>query len=162
MELTPTRNTNTEHHRRRQGHGHSICVATTKESEHVGFKNSRKKDKENFRVVFAWGDNSRGQLGFGFNADADPIKFMNKSKVFGENCTLRPTVAVGVSEVFTEVEGLIPERVAAGKFFSAVVTARTTVMTFGDNDYGQLGQGDLVGVGEEGLGAGERETGRRN
>ena len=34
----------------------------------------------------------------------------------------------------------LPSRVGAGKFFSAVLMASSTVWTFGNNDYGQLGQ----------------------
>ena len=43
------------------GFAHSLCVCATTDAEVIGNKRARTA-KEDVRVVFAWGDNSHGQV----------------------------------------------------------------------------------------------------
>jgi len=68
-------------------------------------------------MVFAWGDNSRNQLGDG-------------------TTTLRP------APVAVRLDGIGPiTTIDAGYFHSGAITATGSVMMWGDNSYGQLGDG---------------------
>ncbi|WP_033667734.1 RCC1 domain-containing protein, partial [Salinispora fenicalii] len=71
-------------------------------------------------TVLAWGDNSRGQLGDGTGADS-----------------LTP-VAV------TLPAGVAVSAVAAGRQHSVALTSAGTVLAWGENSFGQLGDGTLA------------------
>lgn len=70
--------------------------------------------------VFAWGYNGYGELGDGTNNNS--------------------SVPVQVGGALT---GLIVEQVSAGVYFSMALTTDHRLFTWGQNDYGQLGDGTL-------------------
>ncbi|ACL06695.1 regulator of chromosome condensation RCC1 [Desulfatibacillum aliphaticivorans] len=75
---------------------------------------------KNDGTVWAWGDNSSGQLGIGTNkASLSPVRVMHKSGA--------------------PLNGVL--KVAAGERHSLALTAKGEVWTWGDNSKGQLGDG---------------------
>lgn len=72
------------------------------------------------RTVYAWGDNSKGQLGIGNNLPQ-----------------LSPVVVSA---------SLSPWQIAAGDSFSMLLAGSGKVYTWGDNTYGQLGGGTVGGT----------------
>ncbi len=74
-------------------------------------------------MVYAWGSNNYGQLGDGTTFDQ-----------------WRP---VNISfDHLTPAPGPL-KKVVAGKYFSLVLTEAGDLITFGDNSYGQLGDGTI-------------------
>jgi alpha-tubulin suppressor-like RCC1 family protein len=74
-------------------------------------------------IVFAWGDNNRGQLGNGTTADSPvPVKIAGLSQVTGIATGFRSAAAIEANSI----------------------SAVTSVWTWGKNDHGQLGDGTLA------------------
>ncbi|MEZ5203500.1 MAG: hypothetical protein R2701_03700 [Acidimicrobiales bacterium] len=73
------------------------------------------------RDLYCWGDNDEGQLGLGTKATS---------------LLARPVVTTG-----TPLAGKDIERVAAGFKFSCALTTDDLIACWGDNQYGQLGDG---------------------
>jgi alpha-tubulin suppressor-like RCC1 family protein len=81
-------------------------------------------------TVMAWGDNSYGELGVGTTTGPDNCG--------GGNCSKTPVPVPGLSNVIA---------IDAGYYYSTALLSNGTVMAWGDDEYGELGDG--VGV-EEG------------
>ncbi|MFA4987322.1 MAG: hypothetical protein WC712_12110 [Candidatus Brocadiia bacterium] len=77
--------------------------------------------------IYAWGWNSSGQLGLDDTTDRHV-----------------PTLLASLDLKFDSLVTPTLLQIAAGRSFSAVLLTDGTVYTWGSNDYGQLGLGDLV------------------
>ena len=84
--------------------------------------------------VMAWGLNSDGQLGVGSSAGPEACEEVISKKV--EPCSTTPVAVPGLSGV---------KQVAAGGSHSLALLENGTVLAWGNNFYGQLGQGTIDG-----------------
>eukprot|EP00026_Physarum_polycephalum_P001609 Phypoly_transcript_01611.p1 GENE.Phypoly_transcript_01611~~Phypoly_transcript_01611.p1 ORF type:complete len:965 (+),score=173.57 Phypoly_transcript_01611:120-3014(+) len=78
------------------------------------------------KVLYAWGSNNEGQLGTGDFKDV-----------------MKPVKVVIPSLPGTPAEDIMPLHVACGRAYSAVVTKKGEVFTFGSGDEGELGHNTL-------------------
>ncbi|MEG2455688.1 MAG: hypothetical protein RSC08_05470, partial [Oscillospiraceae bacterium] len=92
-------------------------------------------------LVFAWGDNTQGQLGD--NWGRDDVTNPDKTKITQR----RYPVLVRSGEYDTEAYYLRNvTRMEAGDKHTVLMTREGKVVTFGGNQYGQLGSGEGVNV----------------
>ncbi len=110
-------------------------VASTRSSLDVGYAHVCFIDEETVQLK-CWGRNNLGQLGLGTTA--------NVGDGVGTTVALAETINVGM--------GLSTEMVVAGgdegSASTCVITNKNEVKCFGDNGFGQLGQGNTSNLGD--------------
>jgi len=111
----------------------------------------RMKPNAEVRTLYSWGDGTKGQLGHGelytagfFKTQSGNKESVNQLKAKNFSCTGAPRKVVALLPKDGQKEnplGVLVQVYASGSN-SAALTNKGTVLTWGDNTYGQLGLGD--------------------